>query len=211
MKRLALALVTASLAGLLCTALAQTNPRLVHRSWFTRGPLLTGSIHLPPAPSGRPVSTYHISLRDAQVARPTNGQVVVTMRASGDLPGVLTMQLELDSTRQYIVGGEWTLVVSYIQDLPANEPNAAVRFKNNEEHEDSGGEILVQKGVVKGAISSGTVTLNTGGAVVSINSLQLNISGGTVSYDGVTEGNGTAQAAYLQDLTNSVGTLDLSF
>ena len=210
MKRLTLTLVIGSFVGLLCTALAQTNRLPVHGSWLVQARVPGGSLSKPAAPMNPTATIYHVVLNNAQVSRIANDRLVITMRTSGDLPGVLTLKVDMDGPSQIFVSGEWALVVSFIQDIPTSEPKPAGRSKGSAD-DDGGGEILVQKGVVKGTISGGSVTLNSDGIVASINSVQLNINGGTASYESVIGGIGTAQGTDLQDFATSAGTLDLNF
>jgi hypothetical protein len=125
------------------------------------------------------------------------------MRASGDLPGSLTLTIDRDGRDNTIVGGNWALVVSYIEDVAATAPQHA--------DDDHGGELLIQKGVLKGTISGGTLTLNADGTVAAVNSVQVNINSGSLNYEAVTSGGGTVDETDLQDFAGSRGGLNLSF
>jgi len=62
---------------------------------------------------GQSPSTYNINLALAEQSQDDQGRQVVTMMASGDLPGLLTLVLSTgpDGT---VTDGEWSLVVSYV-------------------------------------------------------------------------------------------------
>lgn len=175
MKHLTFALAVISLVGLLGSALARTS---------------------------QTSQSHNISLSDAQVSQVTNKRIIVTMRADGDLPGALTLALDLDGGDNRIVGGEWALVVSYIQDVNNGQTSR---------DGDSGGEILIQKGTLKGTISGGTVTLNADGKAVAVNSVQLNVNSGSLAFSDINNGNGFVYGSGLQDFSTSRGTLNLNF
>lgn len=208
MKRLISAIMLALLGGLLWVALANTKSvspsqhNHISPSRANAQPRLLWSFL---AQTNQTAVTHSVSLSGFQVSHIADNRIVVTMRAEGDLPGSLTLVLDREGAGGNIVSGEWALVVSYIQDVAAGQIHA-----ENEDGE-HGGEILVRKGTLKGTISGGTVTLNADGTVTSVDSVWLNINGGSLAYDGVTGGNGIVNGIDLQDFSTSSGTLSLNF
>ena len=147
---------------------------------------------------GQSPTTYNINLALAEQSQDDQGRQIVTMMASGDLPGLLTLVLSVapDGT---VTGGEWSLVVSYVTIV---NPNGQT--------EEEKGETLVQKGVLSGTVLAGGTTLNNG-AVSAIGYLQLDLSQGTVQYASVPNGSGSASATSTDDRTNSAGSATLTF
>lgn len=221
MKRLAFALVLASLTGLLWSALAQTNQTaLIHYNSLSKAHLLTRFLWSSPAHANggsspaqinQPAVTHHVSLSKAQVSQVENNRIIVTMRAEGDLPGALTLVIDQNDTDHTIVGGDWALVIPGGQDVNAGQAHEDSEDDAHSKHAEHSGERLDRSGVLKGTISGGTVTLNADGTVASVDSVQLNIDGGTLAYDNVTNGNGIAHGTSLQDFSTSSGTLSLNF
>jgi hypothetical protein len=207
MKRLAIpVLTTVALVCLLVGALARTNPRFlasksasgnVRESVAHRLLKNVGASALTQSPS----TTYNINLSKATVSATDDNRIIVVMDAKGDLPGALTLRLERDAAGSIVTGGEWALVVAYTEEIQLSPG----------EGDGDPGEGLVQKGTLKGTISGGQVTLNPDGSIASINSLQLVVNGGSMSYDAVNDGSGSVHEENLQDADNASGGLTLSF
>jgi hypothetical protein len=150
------------------------------------------------------------TVRNVTLSRPTvslvdDNRVVVVMDAGGDLRGALTLGIDRDASGTGVTGGEWALVVAYTE-VTAHDDGDAGEEGVPDHHEE-----LVQKGVIKGTISGGQLTLNADGSIASVGSLQLAVDGGSVTYADVTSGGGTAQLANLQDVAAASGSLSLSF
>ena len=151
--------------------------------------------------------TRNVSLSRAEISQATDGDVIVAMRAVGDLPGALTLKINQNRTDNTIAGGEWALVVSYIEHAAHGDHD----HEEGEAGDGHGSEVLIRKGTLKGTISGGSLTLNSDGSVASVDSVQLNINGGTIEFDKVSSGHGIAHGTGLQDSRNSSGTLSLNF
>jgi hypothetical protein len=197
-------------AALLTTtgALAHPNSRFLTASrgkGDARGPAARATLKYgaaaltPAAPS--PSGDYNVSLSGATVSADELDRLIVVMDAKGDLPGALTLRLERDASGSTVTGGEWALVVAYTEEIQLSPG----------EGDGDAGESLVQKGTLKGTISGGLLTLNADGSLASVNSLQLTVSGGSMSYDAVADGSGSAHEENLQDAPASSGSLALSF
>ena len=147
-------------------------------------------------------ANYDMKLSTPTVTVDENGRTIVTMMATGDLAGPLTMALTTNPDGM-VSGGEWALIVSstvVTQGTP--EPGG---------DPDGQSEGLVQKGVLKGNVGSGTIKWNENGSVASISGVSLNVTGGTFEYDGVSGGSGSTNGYNLTDRANSDGTLALTF
>src|SRR5215469_10936078 len=90
-------------------------------------------------------TTYSINLALAEQSHDDQGRTVITMLASGDLPGVLTLTLSTTADGT-VSGGEWALVVSYTAPLNPKKPNAG------------SGQKLVQRGVLNGTLTGGSTS-----------------------------------------------------
>jgi hypothetical protein len=149
--------------------------------------------------------TYNVSLAVADQATDAQGRTVITMMATGDLPGVFTLALSIapDGT---VTDGEWALVVSYTAALNPNaqpdpslpDPDSAV------------GEQLIQRGVIKGLVNGGSAIM-AGGGVDGLVDVSLAVSGGTVEFAAVPNGSGTVNGSNTTDRNNSTGSIVLNF
>ena len=148
-------------------------------------------------------TTYNIALSHAEETVDSSGQSVLTMMARGDLQGALTVKLQraADGT---VTGGEWALSVSYTEIVAAQPPSG------NPEEEDPG-EILVQKGVLKGVVTAGVASQNATGQIDALSGLQLLLTGGTVAYDTVASGSGSIDGSAVSDRDASTGSFTLIF
>lgn len=149
-----------------------------------------------------PPGTYNVTLSRAQVSPTDNHRIIVVMDAAGDLRGALTLGLDRNGEDGAVTGGEWALVVAYTEETQ-HEPEG----DGGEDHS----ETLVQKGTLKGSIAGGQITLNPDGTIASVDSLQLVLDGGSLTYQGVTHGSGSALGANLHDPSASSGSLNLNF
>lgn len=198
MKRLTIVVAITLFSGTLLWVLAKGDLKKFKESVFTRRAVASRFAAKPRAL--HPAAIYNINLSRAQVSPTDNNQIIITMDAQGDLPGALTLKLERNGSSSAVVGGEWALVVAYTEEL-SGPPS---------EDGDSG-ESLVQKGTLKGTISGGNITLNPDGSIASIDSMQLVVNGGSLTYDTVTDGSGSVQASGLQEVLTSSGSFALSF
>jgi hypothetical protein len=150
-------------------------------------------------------TTYNITLAVASQFQDDQGRYVVTMQATGDLPGVLTMALATapDGT---VTSGEFAFNSSYTAPL---NPNAVPDYSLPDPDEPIG-ETLVQLGVLSGSVSGGFATL-AGSQVQALTSMQFAIESGTVQYTAITTGSGSAAGTAVNDPVNSTGSMTLTF
>ncbi|MBV9241358.1 MAG: hypothetical protein JO314_05045 [Acidobacteria bacterium] len=146
--------------------------------------------------------TYNDTLSGAQVSRHQDGDTIIVLNADGDLRGTLTLKVHRDEAGSQIVGGECAFDVSYTQVTQISDPPPG-----GEDHS----EALIQRGMLKGVVSGGQVTLSDNGQVTAIDSIQLTINGGTIEFENVTGGSATAQVTNLVDAANAAGSLTLNF
>jgi hypothetical protein len=147
-------------------------------------------------------TTYAITLSHAEESVDPVGRAVITMMARGDLQGALTVRLDR-SADGTVTGGEWALTVSYTEVIATPPASSG--------GDDDPGERLVQKGVLKGTVTGGSVTLNDDGSVGTLNGVQLVLTGGTLAYDGTASGSGSIDGTSLADRDNSSGSISLVF
>jgi hypothetical protein len=144
------------------------------------------------------------TLSGAHVSSADNGRIIIIQSARGDLPGVLTLALDVNGQDGSITGGEWALVVTDNQS-PAG---------HSHDHGDGDGGpdyMVIQRGVLKGAVAGGAVTLNSDGTLASVSSVQLTLNGGTLEFVGATSGGGVVNAANLQDPHHSSGSITINY
>lgn len=204
-KHLFMAL-TLVMVGTLFTVLAQNKlVKTPFVGWFMNPfqAMKNASISLPVAKimhdgDHYPTSgTFNNTLSNAVVSQHQDGDTVIVMSAKGELPGTLTLKLQRDAAGTTVTGGEWAFLVSYSEEV------------HNEDGTHS--ESLIQRGTVKGTISDGQVTLDANGSISAVNSVQLVLNGGTLSFHKATAGNGAGQATNILDNATSTGTLNLTF
>ncbi|MEO7673702.1 MAG: hypothetical protein ABIU09_06455 [Pyrinomonadaceae bacterium] len=149
-------------------------------------------------------AVHNLNLSKAVVSKVSDENIIVTMEASGDMRGSLTFILNRDVANNTIVSGDWSLVNSFIQDLPASGGSFS-------DSDGGGGEQLINNGTLHGGVTGGTISFNEDGTVASVDGLQLNIVSGSLTYSEVLAGGGTANGAGLNDIQTSSGTLTLNF
>lgn len=141
--------------------------------------------------------TFVDTLANAQVSEHQDGDTIVVMSATGDLPGTLTVKVHRDASGTTITGGEWAFNVSYTEEI-ANEDG-------------SHSETFIQRGTLKGTIASGQAVAGPDGSVSSIANLQLLVDGGTLTFGQTTSGSGLSQQSDLNTPANATGGLTLTF
>ncbi len=146
--------------------------------------------------------TFNNTLSNAVVSQHQGGDTIVVMTAKGALPGTLTLKLQRDVTGTAIIGGEWAFNVSYTE-----VRHVVPKTPDGEDHS----EFLVQRGSLKGTITDGHVTIGTDGAITNIDSVQLAINGGSLSFHRTNSGSGSGQVTNLRDAGISTGSLNLTF
>lgn len=153
-------------------------------------------------------TTYNLTFSHAEQSIDAAGATVITVMAQGGLQGVMTLKLERGEDGS-VTGGEWALAVSYTETPVIPPPNDSPVTPTDGDNDPP--ENLVQKGVLKGRITGGTVALNGDGGVVVLNGVQLELTGGTLAYDGVLQGGGYINGTALSDRDTSSGSVSLIF
>jgi len=158
-----------------------------------------------PAKAQHGTAVYNSKFALAEQWIDPQGHTVVVMQGGGDLPGVLTLVLNVGADGA-ISGGQWALNVSYVA---ASHP--LVQIDPTRQDPDSAlGEKLVQKGVLSGTISGGS-TSAANGVVSTINTLQLTITHGTLQFAAVTQGKGTVVGTRMDHRANASAFTSLTF
>ena len=149
-------------------------------------------------------TTYNNTSGLAMQSVDSKGHTVIVLQGSGDLPGVLTLVLAVapDGT----VSGEWAMNVSYTAPLHPDAQPAP----DSDDPDSAQGEQLIQKGMLHGTISSGSVIM-ANGQVTEIDSLQLSIVAGSLQFAGVTKGSGAVNATHVDDRATSTAHMSLTF
>jgi hypothetical protein len=154
------------------------------------------------------VSHETITLTQASVSAAGNGAYTVTMEAAGNLRGLLTLKLNRRSDGTAF--GQWALLVAYVQDL--NPDGTPHEHSESQDHEDPNHQehiALVNRGTMGGRVTAATLGFDAGGALVSIDGLQLDVESGSLEFAGMT-GHGNVDAANLGDAAASSGSLHVN-
>lgn len=132
-------------------------------------------------------ATYNGTLNGSQTAA-ESGKIVLNLTASGDLPGMIHLNVDRDG--QNVVGGTWRMTV-----LPQNA-NASSS----------------ERGQLVGTITGGSLTLNAEGTVAAVSSVTVVFQGGTGEFDNVTTGNATMNvSANAENPSQLSGSIVLNF
>ena len=144
-------------------------------------------------------STHNLTLSNLAETKDADGRQVIVAHVAGDLPGVLTLALVI-GPGGIVTGGEWALNVSYIQFGP---PDA--------DGDGDPSESLVQRGVIKGAITGGSAVLNSMGMATDLSGIQMHITGATVEFAGTSTGTGSVLGSSINLQAASSGFLAITF
>ncbi len=155
------------------------------------------SVH--PAVAQAPPTTHALTFSNPTEHRDAKGRVVIVGHVAGDLPGILTLALTVNSAG-VITSGEWALNVSFTQFGPP-DPDG----------DGDASEVLIQRGMIKGSITDGGAQLNASGLASSANGLQLHVTGATVQFAAKTTGSGSFTGGGLLNSSTANGTLNLTF
>jgi len=158
------------------------------------------------------LSTYNVTLSHAETSTDARGRTIVTMATRGDLPGTLTLAVERTADGA-VIGGEWALNVSYTELTTADGHVEAADIDAGESGDETipHTEALVQKGVIKGRVAGGSLTLGADGALTTLNDLVLSVTSGTLAFDRTAGGNGVLSGASLSDRDASNGAVTITF
>jgi hypothetical protein len=157
------------------------------------------------AARGQVVGTqvYTSNLSHARVSASPTNHLVITMQATGELPGLLTLTFNQDPATGALTTGSWALVVSYAkylpitQDAPTDDPDAQPL-------------VYVNEGTLGGTFTGATLQIDVSGQVVGLGGARLTVVSGSLQFDGVS-GNGSATASALNDVDQTSGSLTLAF
>ena len=198
MKTLFLAAViitTVAIGGLLAASRVHVSPLAV---WFSSSSLNEAASAANNVTTGSSVGTFSNTLDSPQVSEHQDGDLIVVMAAQGDLPGSLTVKLH-QAADGAVVAGEWAFNVNYTDEIHVPNPEPG-----QEDHID----MLVQRGTLKGVVTSGQV-VSADGVPFGIDALQLSINGGSLEFGSIQAGTANASVTNLNGAGS--GTLTLSF
>ncbi len=144
-------------------------------------------------------TAHNLTLSNIAETIDAHGRRVFVAHVEGDLPGVFTLALVVGPSGT-VTGGEWALTVSYIQFGPP-DPDG----------DGDASEALVQRGVIKGAVSGGAAVLTAGGLASDLSGVQLNVSGATVQFASAKTGSGYVLGSNMNNQAASTGNLTITF
>ena len=144
-------------------------------------------------------TTHTLTLNNATETIDAQNRRVFVASVQGDIPGTLTLALVVGADG-VVKGGEWALTVSYIQFGPPDADGDGDRS-----------ESLVQRGVIKGAVSVGSSLLATDGRASNLSGILLSVTGGTLEFAGKTNGTGSLNGTSMNQQAASSGTLTINF
>jgi hypothetical protein len=149
-------------------------------------------------PSGVPHTS---DLSAARVDVLANGELVVTLTASGELKGLVTFKLR--RTADGAVNGDWAFTLAHVDNAdPATgiEPE----HENEHEHQHEGGDhehphrdyvTMVHRGSLAGTLSNAQLSFDSAGGLSEM-SASLTIAQGSSEFEGAT-GSGQATLSAL--------------
>ncbi len=167
------------------------------RSSFTLALLACGLALQTAASRAQSPTSHNLTLSNAVESIDSQGRLVLVVGVTGDLPGTLTVRMTISSSG-IITGGEWALNVSYIE---------FGALSKDGDHEES----LIQRGVLKGSIASGSAVLNGNGTLADFSNVRLVVTGATQQFATVRSGSGSIVGTQLDNSANSNGLLALTF
>ncbi len=168
--------------------------RIVSKVAFAIAITSAGSLHAQTTPT-----THNLTLSNVAETKDADGRQVFVAHVAGDLPGILTLALRI-GPGGIVLGGEWALDVSYIRFGP---PDA--------DGDGDPSESLVQRGVIKGAVTGGSAVLNAVGVATDLSGIQMNITGATVEFAGTSTGTGSVLGSSVNQQAASSGFLAITF
>jgi hypothetical protein len=198
MKRFSIGLCLVVLAGLILSAMAQKSPITLARSLSEKNiPVLSRLARM--GPLAQSLTAHNSTLQRARFDDLGGGRIRVSMEATGDTRGDMTLILDYaaDGT---VTGGTWSQVCSYAEDAGGIDEDG-----------DSRGVNFVDKGTLSGTIVAGSLNLNSDGSPSAITAIQLTIESGSLTYSAVTGGNGLVNGWNLSDQHASAGSSMLNF
>lgn len=161
--------------------------------------------------------TFNINLDRGVVSYPASGRVVVTMAATGDLRGALSLHLDRGANGN-VTGGDWALVVAYSTTDPheggrdntqtTQKPEGFTPDHPGEPHSDY--EKFINKGTIHGTIGGGTIQINADGTVTGLEAVQLVFAGGSMEFGEFRQGSGSLSGSGLHTGSDSSGTMTLT-
>lgn len=154
--------------------------------------------------------SYRMSLSNAQTSELPDGKLVVTMEATGDLKGLLTLTMNSSGTQ--VSGGEWAFVVRYVEYLDADgkviPEDAPEVHSESEPHSER--PRFVDRGTLAGSVRGGSLAIDDAGHVTGVGSLSIALESGSLTFRGAS-GTGASEASNIRDVLASSGLLTLVF
>jgi hypothetical protein len=135
--------------------------------------------------------TGHIGmLGGARVSTLESGRIVVSMEATGDLPGLMTLTLDPDGGSGYT--GQWALEVAYVENLNPDGSVSTARPEPEHLHEpvlhEQHREYIraVRRGTLNGGVIAATLRRDANGQLTGIDFAQLTVGRGNLDFTGAT-------------------------
>jgi hypothetical protein len=183
-----------------------------HRTRFLSAWGLAALCMLAAPPSPAHASGSEVALSGARVSMLDKGRIVASFEARGDVRGMVTVTIDRDAKGS--LAGEWVLVSRYVRDLNADGqvddrmaaeraalPGAELHGLHKEYID------IYEGGTLRGPVTGGSLAFDVDGALVGIESLQLAIADGNLTFAGA-RGTASLTASGLRD-ANGTGTLRL--
>lgn len=158
-----------------------------------RGLAIAAALFLSCSTLGAASSASHASTASSpRVDVLDGGRVVVNLALTGDLPGLLTLNLQQQSDGS--VTGEWALKVAYADHTdPATGEEPPIEEDEDHPHKDF--MRLVNRGTLGGAVTAGSLSFGADGILGDLTAT-LTINQGSLEFEGAT-GTGSATLADL--------------
>ena len=145
-------------------------------------------------PSGVPHTS---DLSAGRVDVLANGELVVTLTASGELKGLITFKLR--RTADGAVNGDWAFTLAHVDNA---DPATGIEPEHEDEHEGGDHEhphrdyvTMVHRGSLAGTISNAQLSFDSAGGLSTM-SASLTIARGSSEFEGAT-GSGQATLSAL--------------
>ncbi len=156
---------------------------------------------------------FEVALSGARVDMIGKDRIVASFDATGDIRGLFTATIDRDD--KGALSGEWVLVSRYMQDLT---PEGEVDELASDRRAALPGEELHRRhveymdiregGTLRGSITGGSLSFDVDGRLRTIESLQVSIVGGNLTFNGMT-GSGSLMGTNLHS-ERGIGTLRLA-
>ena len=153
---------------------------------------------------------YLGTVTSPRVSTDERGHVVVSLEATGELRGTITIELDPDGSGGF--SGKWAMAVAYTMSTDADGHEVAPV----EQHEEEGPADpehhreyirFVNDGTINGTVQSASLKYGEDGSIIGISAAQLVVESGSVTFAGATGGGEIVPSG----LDPAAGILSLNF